>query len=728
LSAKKAETWKTGLADWEITSERLQKLKDSAHYELYIYTPGSESGVPVSMLASLRAPKGNYAENEEANREQISSLVTAILALAGVTADPMQDPRHVLLANIFDHYWRQGNDLSLELLINSVQKPPFEKLGVMPVNDFFPANDRFSLAMALNAVIASPSFKSWEVGVPMDIQTLLYTPEGKPRVSIFYIAHLNDNERMFAMTLILETLLTWVRQQGGTESLRAMLYVDEIFGFFPPIANPPSKMPLLRLLKQARAFGVGVVLATQNPVDLDYKGLANIGTWWIGRLQTDNDRERVIAGLKEAASSGEMDIGQVTQMVANLKSRVFLMRNIHDKGVPTLFSSRWAMNYLAGPLTRQQISLLMAHKKSAALTAPSATTTNSDAISQTTAPQVAPSGYSATVPVLKDAQQFYLPVKLSAAEAISKWEQARGDRADSVDAARLVYIPALLAQMRTYYDDTKSKVKLDKTYAFRVEELPESGFLRWSEYAIPPVDKTDLDTRPERDCMYGEVPSALADPKRLKALASDLEDTIYKDFGLTVQYSELFDLYSSPDEDAGVFEARLRQVARERRDSQQDEITEKYDAKIEKLHDRREKKLRELEKDEARVARENQNNIADIASGILGMLGGRRSNTALTRIGKAAARTVGTSTAQVSRDETQTEIADIEAEIETLKGEMETALQEAQAAFDEAAAKTVPYVIKLRRAGIETDLFALAWKPHYLFTCGGQQRLAAADA
>ncbi len=725
LAAKKADLWKNGLADWEITPERMQKLQTLA--DITLYTPGSESGVPISILASLRAPKGDFEANAEAYREQISSTVTAILSLAGITADPMQDPRHVLVANIFEQSWRKGQDLSLEQLIAQVQKPPFDKLGVMSVEDFFPSKERFGLAMALNAVIAAPSFAAWLNGAPMDIQSLLYTPEGKPRVAIFYIAHLNDTERMFVMTLILETMLNWTRQQAGTSSLRAILYIDEIFGFFPPIANPPSKEPMLRMLKQARAFGVGVLMATQNPIDLDYKGLGNMGTWFIGRLQSDNDRERVLAGLQEAAAAGDMDMAQVKQLISNLKSRVFLMRNIHNKGVPTLFSARWAMSYLAGPFTRPQISLLMAQKKAATPLGASTTTAVQTTSDPSPAAASLPDGYSAAAPVLKDEQQVFMPAKVPAGAAIGRWEQSRGEKADSVDAAKVVYIPSLLAQVRAYYDDTKSKVKVDKTYAFRVEELPESGYLRWTEYSIPPLEKTDLESRPADGALFGEVPSAIADTKRLKALANDLEDTIYKDFGLTVQYSELFDLYSLPDEDPGIFESRLRQVAREKRDSTTDEVTEKYDAKVEKLEERREKKIRELEKDEARVARENQNSIADIAGGIIGMIQGRRSSSILTRIGKAAARSVGTSAAEVSRDETQTEIIEIEAEIAALKQEMETALANVQTAFDEAVTKTVPYLVKLKRTGIELDLFTLAWAPHYLFTSGGHQRLASAD-
>jgi hypothetical protein len=462
LSAKKAEQWKKGLADWDITPERMRKLQEAA--DITIYTPGSESGVPISILASLEAPEGAFDENAEANREQISSTVTAILSLAGINADPMQDPRHVLLANIFEQSWRKGADLTLEQLIAQVQKPPFDKLGVMSVEDFFPSKERFSLAMALNAVIAAPSFAAWLDGVSMDIQRLLYTPEGKPRVAIFYIAHLNDKERMFVMTLILETMLNWTRQQAGTSSLRAILYIDEIFGFFPPVANPPSKDPMLRMLKQARAFGVGVLMATQNPIDLDYKGLGNMGTWFIGRLQSDNDRERVIAGLQEAASSGDMDLAQVKQLISNLKSRVFLMRNIHNKGVPILFSARWAMSYLAGPFTRQQIALLMDERRDAARTRATVSGTTRVTASAQAASGTAPDGFSSNPPVLKDTLQYFLPPKLSAGEAIRKWEDTSGRRADSPDGAQLVYVPALLAQVKTQYDDTKSKVRLDKSY------------------------------------------------------------------------------------------------------------------------------------------------------------------------------------------------------------------------------------------------------------------------
>jgi outer membrane murein-binding lipoprotein Lpp len=730
LAAKKAELWQKGLADWDITPERMQKLKAAGDFT--IYTPGSESGIPISILASLRAPKGSFDDNAEANREQISSVVTATLSLAGISATPMQDPRHVLLANIFEHNWRKGQDLTLETLITQIQKPPFEKLGVLSVEDFYPSKDRFSLVMALNAVISSPSFQAWLTGVPMDIQSLLYTPEGKPRVAIVYIAHLNDTERMFVMTLILETLLSWVRQQAGTSSLRAILYIDEIFGFFPPVANPPSKEPLIRLLKQARAFGVGVLLATQNPIDLDYKGLANIGSWFIGRLQSDGDRNRILSGLQEAAQGSDMDLAQVKEMIANLKSRVFLLRNIHNKGVPVLFSARWAMSYLAGPFTRQQIGILMKERKAAMEKVVGTPQEASDA-TLTPAPspsgrkEATPAGFTAQPPVVKDVRQYFLPLKASAQEAISTWETARGDRADSLDDAKVAFVPLLLAQASVWFDDTKAKVRAEKQYAFRVADVSESGYVRWAEYSSEPVDKTRLESEARGAALFGEVPSSLTDSKRLRTLSDDLIDTIYRDYTLTIPYSRVLDVYGQPDETADAFVARVRQQAREAQDKAVDELTEKYDEKLAKLEERITKKERELQQDEARVQQQNVNDIGSIVGGVLSMLGGGRRASSLTRIGKAAARTVGQSAGEAEVDETKAEIQELNAQRDALVAEMEQALADVRAQFEAQATQTEQYAIAPKKKDIELEIFALAWQPHYLFTSGGAQKLAAAD-
>ena len=362
-SADVAQRWRDGLQSWGIVPDRLLWLKKATEYS--IYTPGSDAGLPISILASLRAPREGWVGNEEAIREKINGITTALLALAGLDVEPVKDREHVLVANIFENAWQQGIDLTMEDIILQVQKPPFNKLGVFPIDDFMSERKRNSLAMELNNIIAAPSFESWIQGQPLDIQSLLYQPNGRPRVSIFYIAHLSEQERMFITTLLLENMLGWMRTLSGTTSLRALLYIDEMFGYFPPYPrNPPTKEPIMRLLKQARAFGVGLIMSTQNPGDLDYKGLTNTGTWFIGRLQSENDRQKVMAGLRSMASAQEdMDLQDVETLIADISPRVFLMRNVHDDGGPTLVHTRWAMSFLRGPLTRQQVQGLMYNQR-----------------------------------------------------------------------------------------------------------------------------------------------------------------------------------------------------------------------------------------------------------------------------------------------------------------------------------------------------------------------------
>ncbi len=359
-----AQKWRDGLASWGITQQRVQTFKNNARFS--IYTPGSDAGLPISILDAMQAPRGGWQMgDDEFHRERISGIVTALLALVGRNVEPVRDREHVLIANIFEVAWRQGRDLTLEDVILQVQSPPFDKLGVFDVETFFAEKDRFKLAMELNNIIASPSFQSWIQGEPLDIQSLLYTPEGQPRVSIFYIAHLNEAERMFIVTLLLENYLSWMRTLSGTTSLRALLYFDEMFGFFPPHPyNPPSKEPILRLMKQARAFGLGMVLATQNPGDLDYKGLSNAGTWFIGKLQTENDKNKVLDGLDNVATvNSDVDLVDIDRLLSSLDPRVFVMHNVHDSAGPIPIHTRWAMSFLRGPLTRQQIKTLMASQK-----------------------------------------------------------------------------------------------------------------------------------------------------------------------------------------------------------------------------------------------------------------------------------------------------------------------------------------------------------------------------
>ncbi|MFN3680701.1 MAG: ATP-binding protein, partial [Nitrospira sp.] len=365
-AAHQADLWKRGLAEWGQSGERIQRLRDAA--EVAIYTPGSNAGIPISIMQSFAAPGADVADEPELLRERINTTVTGLLGLLGLDADPIQSREHILLSTIFNHCWKNEEDLDLVSLIHAIQTPPVTKIGVLDLESFFPAKDRFALAMKLNNLLAAPGFQVWLEGEALDIQSLLYTPAGKPRHAIFSIAHLNDAERMFFVTLLLGQVIGWMRAQSGTTSLRAIFYMDEIVGYFPPVANPPSKQPLLTLLKQARAFGLGVVLATQNPVDLDYKGLANTGTWFIGRLQTERDKARVLEGLEgTSASTGKkFDKGRMEQILAGLGNRIFLMHNVHEDE-PVVFETRWCLSYLRGPLTRTQIKTLMDPRKKATM-------------------------------------------------------------------------------------------------------------------------------------------------------------------------------------------------------------------------------------------------------------------------------------------------------------------------------------------------------------------------
>ena len=361
-AAQQAELWRKGLAAWGQDGARIRRLRDAA--DVVIYTPGSTAGLPVSIVKSFAAPPAAVREDAEIFRERIGTTATSLLGLLGIEADPLQSREHILLARLLETAWREGRDLDLPGLIQQIQTPPVTKVGALDLDAFFPPKDRFALAMRLNNLLAAPGFDAWLEGEPLDVGALLHTAEGKPRVAIFSIAHLSDAERMFFVSLLLNETLGWMRAQSGTTSLRAIVYMDEIFGYFPPVANPPSKLPLLTLLKQARAFGVGVVLATQNPVDLDYKGLANTGTWFIGRLQTERDKARVLDGLEGVAAGSDQrfDRAAMEELLGGLGNRVFLLNNVHEDG-PEVFETRWAMSYLRGPLTRTQIKQLMADRR-----------------------------------------------------------------------------------------------------------------------------------------------------------------------------------------------------------------------------------------------------------------------------------------------------------------------------------------------------------------------------
>ena len=428
-AAQQADLWRNGLEKWGESGERIQRLRAAA--EFTVYTPGSNAGVPVSILKSFDAPPESAADDPELFRERVQSTATSLLGLIGIDADPVQSREHILISNLLTTAWQQGQNLDIATLIQQIQSPPFARVGVLELESFYPSKERFKLAMQLNNLLASPGFSAWLEGVPVDIGSFLYTPQGKPRVAIFSIAHLSDAERMFFVSLLLNQTLAWMRHQPGTTSLRALLYMDEIFGYFPPVANPPSKTPLLRLLKQARAYGLGIVLATQNPVDLDYKGLSNAGTWLIGRLQTERDKERVLEGLEGAAASasGNFDRGKMGQTLAGLGNRVFLLHNVHDvvhNDAPVTMETRWTMSYLCGPLTREQIKKLMDPLKATAapVTAKAAAAKSVAATSDKTVVGSATVRFSDTKNKIDQATEVVFVAPLDGRTNAPNWEEA----------------------------------------------------------------------------------------------------------------------------------------------------------------------------------------------------------------------------------------------------------------------------------------------------------------
>ncbi|MFN8885210.1 ATP-binding protein, partial [Gemmatimonas sp.] len=406
FAAQQADLWKNGLAGWGQDGARIQRYHDAA--DITIYTPGSTAGRPLSLLKAFDAPPAAVRDDAEALQERVNATTTSLLALLGIDADPISSREHILVANLLHHAWREGRSLDLAGLIGGIQSPPFTTVGVMPLDTVFPPKDRMTLAMQLNNLLAAPGFQTWMQGEPLDTATLLYDPNGKPRGSVISIAHLNDAERMFFMTLLLSDILAWVRTQPGTGSLRAILYIDELFGYMPPVTNPPSKVLLLTLLKQARAFGLGVVLATQNPVDLDYRGLSNTGTWFIGRLQTERDKMRVMEGLEGVSGGQPFDKGAMEQTIAGLGKRVFLLHSVHEPA-PITFETRWTLSYLAGPMTREQIRSVTAL---APAPAPTAALASAPALSTaaTGGGFASLDARAAVAPVLPpDVPQYFLP-------------------------------------------------------------------------------------------------------------------------------------------------------------------------------------------------------------------------------------------------------------------------------------------------------------------------------
>ncbi len=683
-AAAEAAKWKAGLAGWGQDGARIQKLRDAA--AVTIYTPGSSAGRPVSILKSFAVPPAAVLEDRDLFRERLQTTATSLLGLAGIDADPLQSREHILLAKILETAWLAGTDMDLVALIQQIQSPPFTRIGALELDAFYPAKERFSLAMALNNLLAAPGFDQWLSGDPLDIASFLRTPDGRPRAAIFSIAHLGDAERMFFVALLLNEVLGWVRAQSGTTSLRALLYMDEIFGFFPPVANPPSKEPLLMLLKQARAFGLGVVLATQNPVDLDYKGLSNTGTWFIGRLQTERDKARVLEGLEGAAAGSGFDKARMGEVLAGLGSRVFLMHNVHEQA-PVIFETRWTLSYLRGPLTRPQVKRL-AEAAGGDATPAADRVTEGDAGSQA---GTAPAGLPPSPPPV-------LPPGITA-----MFVPVRGAAAD----APLAYAPGLYVAASVRIADKKRQIAETVPVQAIVPLQAGASPLAFDRAARVDVAPEDLETTPRGPAAYGDVPTAATTPRNYDRWRRDVATWLYDTEAVTLQEHAATGLHSMPGEADGAFRARLAQALREKRDASVDALRRKYASKIAAQQERIRRAEQQVGKQEQEVSSSTGSAILTAATGVFGALFGRRTFSATNagRIGSAA-RGAG----RVLKEK-----QDVARAKETLAAE-QAKLVDLQATVEaEAAALAVaddtlqPLVLRPRKSDITVTTATLAW-------------------
>jgi phage host-nuclease inhibitor protein Gam len=686
LAAREAARWTAGLAQWDQDGARIARLREAADFA--IYTPGSTAGLPVSILSSFAAPAPEMLEDGELMRDRVQTLVSSLLALLDIDSDPMRGREHILLATIFDTAWRAGTSLDLAALIQQIQKPPVDRIGVLDLETFYPAKERFELAMACNSLLGSPGFAAWLTGEPLDVDRLLYTPAGKPRVAVLSIAHLSDRERMFFVSLLLNQTVGWMRAKPGTTSLRAILCMDEVFGYMPPVAEPPSKRPLLTLLKQARAFGLGLVLATQNPVDLDYKGLSNVGTWLLGRLQTDRDKQRLLDGLEGvAAGGGRFDRAGMEKTLAGLGNRVFLMHNVHEDA-PVVFQSRWALSYLRGPLTRPEIKRLMDPVKGKAQAAAPA-----PASAAAMAPAAAAGGLAAAPPVLPpEVAQRYLPLR---------------GRPEGV-----VYAPALFGAATVHFVDDKKGIDHAEDVAL-VAPLREGEAPDWYAAAAVELTRDDLETEPAAGARFAALPAEAARAKSYDAWRKQFEDALFRTRTCDLLRSPSLGALSEPGESERDFRIRLGDQARQERNDQVAELRKSYGTRVAQLQERIRRAEQNRQKQEAQAHQQTWSTVLSTGTAVLGALFGRKT-LSVTNISKVstAMRSAGR-TLQERQDVSQAAetIEALNKQLTDLNAELEAEVANLQARLDPQKEPLETLSLKPRKKDVETRLLTLAWAP-----------------
>jgi len=701
LAQSTADLWESGLAKSGIGKDRLSRLTTGADFT--IYTPGSHSGVPLNIVGDMAPPAAGA--DPESLQDEIGGLVQGLLGLVGVASDPLSGREHVLLANLVSNAWASGAAIDLPSLIAQVQEPPMRKLGVIQIDTFFPPADRTALAMKLNGLLASPSFGSWGEGAALDIESMLHQPDGGPKCAIVSIAHLSDDERQFVVTLVLSKLVTWMRSQPGSPDLRALVYMDEVFGFVPPTAAPPAKRPILTILKQARAFGVGMVLSTQNPVDLDYKAISNAGTWMVGRLQTERDKDRLLEGMKSAG--GDVDIDEISDVIGSLGKRKFLLHSTKG-GAPTAFGTRWAMSYLPGPLTRDQISQLMDGKRPTPATSSSGATATSDS----TSPKSSNTGAkNPAMPSLADDETTVAPeiadgIAVAYADPASDWASSLG----AVSGGHRL-VPALACRVRLLFDETADDLRHESEWEAVAHPLSET--VSGQDFTPVDYDNRDFRSEPPSGAVY-VVPVAKIHTKTFfTKVKSSLKDRLYRNEELDLFQNRELKLFSRVDETRDQFEQRCVREADDRADQEADKLRQamaKKQDRVQAAIDKAEDRVRELQ---ANAHDRKQNEMLSGAIDLVGgLLGGRKSSRSLLGgLRRASGKRRMSSNAGQRVETAKNRLEDNLDKLEDLAAALEDSLSESRDAWDDAASSIEARQVALEKTDITIEEIRLVWVP-----------------
>ncbi len=698
VAAGEARRWREGLAQWGIGPERIAQLREQA--EFVIFTPGSTAGSPVNVLHRFRAPCPEEMPGDEELRERVGGLISALLGLVGREADPLQSPEHIFLSRLVEHAWRNGQDLDLPMLIRQIQEPPIRQIGVFELESFFPQRERLALARALNSILAAPGFEAWRAGIPLEVGDLLRAPDGRPRASIFYLSHLADTERAFFITLFLEAVRDWMFAQSGTSGLRAVLYFDEVFGFFPPHpANPPTKRPLMMLIKQGRAVGLGVVLATQNPADIDYKGLTNAGTWAVGLLRTDRDKERVLEGIEGAAATAGsgLDRAALDRAIGGLRPRVFIFHDVRAEKMVFLHT-RWAMSYLRGPLTRTQIRQLTQPEVIAAPVSPAPAPPHPESEAATSVPPTLPA----------DIPQVFLPAKVTPDWALHEHERRTG-RTVLATTRRLVYHPQLLVVGTVHLTDEKAGLRHTERVVRLLEPPPPPARPDWEEGKVS-IGLEELSQRPPEEGRYEPPPPQLAQAAQYTRWNRLFSDFLYRNIRLTLWYNPVLKMYSRPGESERDFRRRCEDVARARRDEEAARVRARCEKPMARIRQQMWREQQELTQDQVELEARKREEMLSYGEAALNLLTRRRPSYMISSVGRKRRLT---QQAEADVKESEETLRVLQKQLDDLTARMEEELEAVSDRWVAALEETRRVEVAPRRTDVVVDYCGLAWVPFW---------------